>query len=122
MHLDDLAISTGTFPGWSSPPPSINIGSAPDYTYSNTSMAAALHMSTLELKGENADIRINGISLTDVLKNIEHRLHILRPDTELEAKWGQLRELGDQYRRLEAELKEKSLMWNKLKAIPPTID
>ena len=116
MELDDLTISTGTFPGWSSPPPSVSIGSA-----SNISMAAALHMSTVELKGENADIKINGISLTDVLKNIEHRLHILRPNTELEAEWHQLRELGDQYRRLEAELKEKSLMWNKLNATPPTI-
>ena len=77
---------------------------------------------TLELRGEDADVRINGVSLTGVLKNIEERLNILRPNIELEAEWDQLRKLGDQYRCLEAELQEKSLMWRQLKAMPPTID
>lgn len=120
MDLDDLTISTGTFPGWGSPPPSINIGST-SVTWA-TSPLTVTQNSTLALNGDDADIRINGISLTDVLKNIEQRLNILRPNTELEAEWHQLRELGDQYRRLETDLKEKSLMWNKLNAIPPTID
>ena len=112
----ELNISPDTFPlDWISPPPSINIGST-SVTRANTSIISNQN-STLV-----ADIRINGISLTDVLKNIEQRLNILRPNTELEAEWHQLRELGDQYRRLEAEFKEKSLMWNKLNAIPPTID
>ena len=120
MELDDLAISTGTFPGWSSPPPSVSIGSA-SVTWANTSIISTQN-STLVLNGDDADIQINGVSLTGVLKNIEQRLNILRPNTELEAEWSQLRELGDQYRRLETDLKEKSLMWNKLNAIPPTID
>jgi len=120
MDLDDLAISTGTFPGWGSPPPSINIGST-SVTWA-TSPLTVTQNSTLALNGDDADIQINGVSLTSVLKNIEERLNILRPNPELEAEWSKLRELGDQYRRLEAELKEKSLMWNKLNAIPPTID
>ena len=104
MDLDDLTISTGTFSVYGNPTSNVTIGPAP--------------ASTLVLNGENADIQINDISLTDVLKNIEQRLNILRPNTELEAEWHQLRELGDQYRRLEAELKEKSLIWNKLSAVP----
>jgi hypothetical protein len=121
MHLDDLAIRTGTDPlDWLSPPPSIGIGST-SATWATSPVTVAQN-SILALNGDDADIRINGVSLTGVLKNIEQRLNILRPNTELEAEWDQLRELGDQYRRLEAELKEKSLMWNKLNAIPPTID
>ena len=120
MDLDDLTISTGTFPGWGSPPPSINIGST-SVTWATTPLTVTQN-STLVLNGKDADIQINGISLTDVLKNIEERLTILHPNTELEVEWSQLRELGDQYRRLEAELKEKSLMWNKLNTIPLTID
>jgi len=127
MELDDLTISTGTFSGWSNQPTAnVTIGAATQvatganqYVYassgawSNTSIGA-----TLDLQGQGADIRINGVSLTGVLKNIEERLNMLRPNKELEADWDQLRELGDQYRRLEAKLKEKSLMWNKLKAMP----
>jgi hypothetical protein len=121
MHLDDLAIRTGTDPlDWVSPPPSIGIGSA-SVTWA-TSPLTVTQNSTLALNGDDADIQINGISLTNVLKNIEQRLNILRPNAELETEWDQLKKLGEQYRALEAELKEKSLMWNKLNAIPPTID
>ena len=139
IEYDDLAISTGTFPGWGAiPGANVTIGAATQmatganqcvdasngtYTISPiTSPITSTSRGTLELQGEGADVKINGVSLTGVLKNIEERLNILRPNKELEAEWHQLRELGDQYRRLETKLKEKSLMWNKLKAIPPVID
>ena len=77
--------------------------------------------STLDLKGENADIKINGISLVDTLKTIQDRLNILTPNPELEQEWDQLRELGAQYRELEKKLQEQSDMWAKLKAMPPPI-
>ena len=135
MDLDDLAISTGTFPGWGAiPGANVTIGAATQMatganqyvdasngTYT-ISPITSTSRGTLELRGEGADVKINGVSLTGVLKNIEERLNILRPNKELEADWDQLRELGNQYRRLEAELKEKSLMWNKLKAMPPVIN
>ena len=69
----------------------------------------------LHLQGHDADININGESLMATLRALEQRLNILRPNTELEAEWDQLKELGDQYRQLEAELKEKQKMWNMLK-------
>jgi len=77
--------------------------------------------STIDLKGENADIKINGISLVDTLKTIQDRLNILRPNPELETEWDQLRELGAQYRELEKKLQEQSDMWAKLKAMPPPV-
>jgi hypothetical protein len=135
MDYDDLTISTGTCAGWGTLPQSnVTIGAATQisggankYAYATNgtytlSPNNSISSATLELRGKDADIRINGVSLTDVLKNIEERLNILRPDTELEAEWDQLRELGNQYRQLELELKEKSQMWGKLKAIPPAIE
>ena len=77
--------------------------------------------STIDLKGENADIKINGISLVDTLKTIQDRLNILRPNPELETEWDQLRELGEQYRELEKKVKEQGDMWAKLKAMPPPV-
>ena len=130
MDLDDLTISTGTFPGWSNQPTAnVTIGAATQmatganqYVYAFNEACGTrpttLMAATLELQGEGADIRINGVSLTDVLKNIEQRLNILRPNTELESEWDQLNNLGEQYRALEAELKEKSKMWSTLKSIP----
>jgi hypothetical protein len=70
---------------------------------------------TIQLEGENADIRVNGESMMQTLRNIQDRLNMLRPNPELEAEWDQLRALGEQYRKLESEFKEKSKMWNTLK-------
>lgn len=69
----------------------------------------------ISVQGENADIEINGVSLMQTLRTLEERLNVLRPNLELEAEWDQLKELGEQYRKLEAEFKEKSRMWNTLK-------
>ena len=69
----------------------------------------------IELQGDKADVVINGVSLKETLEGIQDRLNILRPNTELEAEWDQLQELGEQYRRLEAELLEKQRMWSTLR-------
>lgn len=71
------------------------------------------HMSgKLNLEGDEADIVINGVSLMDILKD---RLNVMIPNPALEKEWDQLRELGDQYRQLEKDLKEKAEIWKKLK-------
>lgn len=70
---------------------------------------------TIQLEGENADIRVNGESLMETLRGIQDRLNMLQPNPELEKEWAELRALGEQYRKLEAEFKEKSKMWNTLK-------
>ena len=69
----------------------------------------------LNLVGEDADININGMSLKTAITEIQQRLNILQPNTKLEAEWDQLRELGEQYRKLEANIIEKQKIWNNLK-------
>jgi hypothetical protein len=68
------------------------------------------------LDGKDADVVINGHSLTDTLKALEERLNILVPNTELEKEWVELKRIGDRYRKLEADLTEKAAMWAALKA------
>ena len=60
------------------------------------------------------DLTVAGISVGETLKRIEERLNILRPNPELESRWDELRELGQRYRELEAELLEKEHMWSQL--------
>ena len=69
----------------------------------------------LQLNGDKADIKINGVSLNDTLKTIHERLNILVPNAKFENEWDELNKLGQQYRKLEAELEEKSRMWTALK-------
>lgn len=72
---------------------------------------------TMELKGKDADIVVNGRSLMDAIDALEQRLNMLVPNPELEAEWDELKELGDRYRELEKQCKEKGDMWAKLKEI-----
>lgn len=67
----------------------------------------------LELEG---DLKIGGVSLSKRLDAIEQRLNILRPNVDLESKWVKLRELGEEYRRLEAEIIDKQAVWDALKS------
>lgn len=69
----------------------------------------------ISLRGDNADIEINGVSLAETLQGIQDRLAILHPNKELEEKWENLRGLRKAYLELEAEIKEKDKMWNSLK-------
>ena len=94
------------------------------YTFSNTvdPSFGTVKASTLTLRGREADIEINGVSLMTVLQGIQARLNILQPNRTLEAEWHQLQELGEQYRALEAELLEKQRMWSQLSARRPKTD
>ena len=67
--------------------------------------------SKIKLDGPEADIEVNGESMIGMLRNIEQRLNILKPNTELESEWTELRELGDQYRKLEAKIQAKMKTW-----------
>jgi len=63
----------------------------------------------------NGNLVIQGQSLGDRLDKIEQRLAIIRSNDELEAKWDELKSLGDQYRLLEREIIDKEKMWEILK-------
>lgn len=75
--------------------------------------------SKIKLDGPEADIEINGESLVDMLRNIEQRLNILKPNEKLESEWAELQALGEQYRALEKHILEKQATWDRLKAMPP---
>jgi hypothetical protein len=65
----------------------------------------------IKLSGPEADIEVNGESLMRMLKTIEQRLNILRPNPELESEWAELKALGDAYRMLEAKIQNKMKTW-----------
>ena len=85
------------------------------YTFANQNIQPN---NTVHIKGENADLLINEKSLKTWMEKVEERLNILTPNPEMEAEWDQLRKLGERYRKLEKKCREKSDMWNKLKAMP----
>lgn len=75
----------------------------------------------IQLNGEGADIEVNGWSLVSAVKQIEERLAIMQPNPKLESEWEELKQLGDQYRKLEQHILDKQATWDKLKAMPPPV-
>ena len=70
----------------------------------------------IALKGEDADIEINGRSLMQILDGLEQRLGLLKCREDLESDWSELKTLGDQYRAMVKDIEEKTQMWNTLKS------
>jgi len=74
---------------------------------------------TIEIRGKDADIKINDKSMVAWMEKVEERLNILTPNPELEADWDELRRLGQRYRALEKKCQEKAQMWEALKKVQP---
>lgn len=74
---------------------------------------------TIQIRGEDADIKINDKSMVAWMEKVEERLNILTPNPELEKDWDDLRRLGQRYRALERKCKEKSQMWEALNKVQP---
>ena len=72
----------------------------------------------LALKGDNADIDINGKSMIKWMQAMEERMNWMQPNVELEKEWDDLKKLGDRYRKLEQKCREKADVWKKLKSMP----
>lgn len=125
-------ISAGTVhPGFGAVPPtysnvtitSTGATTAPIFT-TGTGIAspwmatnANTNSTKINLDGKDADIVINGHSLTATLRALEERLNILVPNAELEKEWVELKKLGDDYRKLEQDLIEKNNMWKALNKV-----
>ena len=107
------------------------IGGGTGYTYASpntvpwisngvTDNAMVVNQSgTIEIRGKDADIKINGKSMVTWMEAVEERLNILTPNPELEKDWDELQELGERYRALEKQCKEKAQMWAALKKVQP---
>ena len=74
---------------------------------------------SIDIQGQNADIKINGKSMKTWMEQVEERLNMLTPNPELEKDWDELQELGERYRALEKKCKEKAQMWAALKKVQP---
>ena len=77
----------------------------------------------ITLEGADADIEINGVSLWKTMQEIANRLNIMQTNPELETEWKELRELGEQYRKLEQHILDKQATFDRIKAMPaPDVD
>jgi hypothetical protein len=91
---------------------------ATSYTIATNSTAAPMTVNQsgkITLKGQDADVDINGMSLKTTLQGIQQRLGILEVNKELESEFEQLQELGQQYREMEARLLEQKQVFDILK-------
>ena len=77
----------------------------------------------IKLDGADADIEINGVSLWRTMQEISNRLNIMHTNPELETQWQELRELGEQYRKLEQHILDKQATFDRIRAMPaPDVD
>ena len=102
-----------------SPPHAYNIGSTwttmASTSASPYSIGGYTTNNSISVNGENADIMINGRSIVDVLDRLEQQMGWLTPKPEIEKEWEELKRLGDEYRALEADIKDKMKVWDILK-------
>lgn len=69
----------------------------------------------ISLKGENADLDINGVSLKETLEGIQEMLGLMKMDPALETEFEELRAAGDRYRELRERFREQKAVWDTLK-------
>ncbi len=72
----------------------------------------------ISIKGDaeiDGELTVGGKNIGESLDRIEKRLAILRPNAELEERWEKLRELGEEYRKLEKDILEKEHIYDILK-------
>jgi len=85
-------------------------------TYSiapSTSMNPKIHLGATGIKMDaECDIEIGETSLKEFMNKIEQRLALLIPNSKLEKEWHELKDLGDRYRELEQDIKEKMKTWD----------
>jgi len=115
-HASSTVYTTNTTNPWqtlTTTGTSVNIGSsATDY---NMKVGQS---GRIDIQGKDADIRINGKSMTEWMSRVEQQLNIMTPNPELEKEWDDLRRLGERYRKLEKKCQEKAQMWAALKKLP----
>jgi hypothetical protein len=73
---------------------------------------------SLKVEGDadiNGNLVVQGTNITRLFQDIQERLGLLVPNPELEEEFEELQQIGDQYREVEARLKEKKRVWEILK-------
>lgn len=82
--------------------------------YSNPNSVHISGSGTVQIP-EDGDLIMGNVSLKDRLDKIESRLGILHPSPEIEKEFSELKSLGEQYRALEQEIKERLKTFETLK-------
>jgi hypothetical protein len=89
--------------GGESSPVYISSGAGASWASTNATTATG----RLKVEGKDADIYINGQSLSDWMSAVDRRLSILRPNPELQEKYSALQDAYDHYKTLESLLYEQ---------------
>ena len=110
ITLDSSMFTTGSITA----PYTYTTSGTSGYTLSSNPSKVHIDADGLTMK-EGADIVVGGKSLTQAIEKIEERLAILTPNTELESRWEQLKELRNLYVELERDLLEKEKIMKILK-------
>jgi len=101
--------------------PSLTIGwDRQDYVKSNLSITQLSN--DINTKIHVSDIMIGNQSLKESLDKISNRLAILNIRPDLESDWHELKELGDQYRKLESQILETIKVWDILSKSHENLD
>ena len=92
-----------------------------NWTTASTSPAPVTisQSATIDLRGENADIVINGESLKETLQAIKDALKIpgrIQQNAKLEESFEELRDIREKYEQLLKDYKEKQQVWDTLKS------
>jgi hypothetical protein len=117
VYTTTLPYTTTGSPGYT-----LGVGngtSATDFTWTSTATPVTISQSaTIDLKGDGADIVINGESLNETLKEIKEALRIpdkIKRDEHLEKNFEEIRILREKYEAMVKEYKEKQQVWDILK-------
>lgn len=105
ITIDTSSLSLGANgTSWDSFIINTSVNATPEVKISNTGIEMT----------EDADIKIGERSLMKTLDAINERLAIVERNLKLEEEFAELKELGEQYRKLEQELKERMKTWDLL--------
>lgn len=110
VYNSNVSISGNLAAAGSLPTITVATGTGTSYVSGTASWTNNTKMTAhgeLNIVGDNADIVINGVRLSDTLKAINDRLSILQIDPELHSKYDNLRQAYEHYKTLEALLYEQ---------------
>lgn len=114
--MDDCVTLPGPTPTTVTIASGLDLGSI---SFEDNTFIGQAHHNTLEVQGEDADIKINGQSLMAMITDLQRQVGLLQANPDLESDWAELKLAGDRYREIEAAIKQKTKMWDMLKQMPP---
>lgn len=91
---------------------------SPNWSITDTLTLGPLQPTPLKVHGDaeiEGNLKLGGKNINELLDKIEERLAILHPNTELEDRWEELKELSKRYKELERDIIEKEKIYNILK-------